>query len=79
MGLFLVFLIPVYYALGDFIDQRHLSKLIGSRLFSQFRGMVPLHVALPERNPIPWVILITIPVVKTLMRWCQQWKRRKQA
>ena len=27
-GLFLVFLIPVYYALGDFIDQRHLSKLI---------------------------------------------------
>lgn len=28
MGLFLVFLIPIYYALGDFIDQRHLSKLI---------------------------------------------------
>lgn len=27
-GLFLVFLIPVYYALGDFIDQRRLSKLI---------------------------------------------------
>ena len=27
-GLFLGFLIPVYYALGDFIDQRHLSKLI---------------------------------------------------
>ena len=30
MGLFLVFLIPVYYAMGDFIDRRHLSKLIGS-------------------------------------------------
>ncbi len=27
-GLFLVFLIPVYYALGDFIDRRRLSKLI---------------------------------------------------
>ena len=29
-GLFLVFLIPVYYAIGDFIDRRRLSKLIGS-------------------------------------------------
>lgn len=28
MGLFLVFLIPVYYAIGDFIDRRHLSKLV---------------------------------------------------
>lgn len=28
MGLFLVFLVPVYYAIGDFIDRRHLSKLI---------------------------------------------------
>lgn len=29
MGLFLVFLIPVYEAMGDFIDRHHLSKLIG--------------------------------------------------
>lgn len=29
-GLFLVFLIPVYYAIGDFIDRRRLSKLVGS-------------------------------------------------
>lgn len=27
-GLLLVFLVPVYYAIGDFIDRRHLSKLI---------------------------------------------------
>lgn len=25
MGLFLVFLVPLYYAIGDFIDRRHLS------------------------------------------------------
>ena len=30
MGLFLVFLIPIYYAIGDFIDRRRLSILIGS-------------------------------------------------
>ena len=35
MGLFLVFLIPIYYAIGDFID----------------RCLVPLHVALPGTAP----------------------------
>lgn len=80
MGLFLVFLIPVYYALGDFIDQRHLSKLIDV-VYSVSAEAWFLYMWLCLEQPHPaWVILITIPVVKALMRWCRkQWKHRKQA
>lgn len=79
-GLFLVFLIPVYYALGDFIDQRHLSKLIDV-VYSVSAEAWFLYMWLCLGQPHPaWVILITIPVVKALMRWCRkQWKHRKQA
>lgn len=79
-GLFLVFLIPVYYALGDFIDQRHLSKLIDV-VYSVSAEAWFLYMWLCLEQPHPaWAILITIPVIKALMRWCRkQWKQRKQA
>lgn len=79
-GLFLVFLIPVYYALGDFIDQRHLSKLIDV-VYSVSAEAWFLYMWLCLGQPHPaWVILITIPVVGALMHWCRkQWKHRKQA
>lgn len=79
-GLFLVFLIPVYYALGDFIDQRHLSKLIDV-VYSVSAEAWFLYMWLCLEQPHPaWVILITIPVVKALMRWCRkQWRHRKRA
>lgn len=79
-GLFLVFLIPIYYALGDFIDQRHLSKLIDV-VYSVSAETWFLFMWLRLGQPHPaWVILITIPVVKALMRWCRkQWKHRKRA
>ena len=79
-GLFLVFLIPVYYAIGDFIDRRHLSKLVDAVYPAATIGWF-LYMWLCLGQPHPaWVILITIPVVKALMRWCRkQWKRRKQA
>lgn len=79
-GLFLVFLIPVYYALGDFIDQRHLSKLIDV-VYSVSAEAWFLYMWLCLEQPHPaWAILITIPVIKALMRWCRkQWKYRKQA
>lgn len=80
MGLFLVFLIPIYYALGDFIDQRHLSKLIDV-VYSVSAEAWFLYMWLCLGQPHPaWVILITIPVVKALIRWCRkQWKHRKRA
>ena len=80
MGLFLVFLIPIYYALGGFIDQRHLSKLIDV-VYSVSAEAWFLYMWLCLGQPHPaWVILITIPVVKALMRWCRkQWKHRKRA
>ena len=79
-GLFLVFLIPVYYAIGDFIDRRRLSKLVGS-VYPAAASAWFLYMWLCLGQPHPaWVILITIPVVKALMRWCRkQWKHRKQA
>lgn len=79
-GLFLVFLIPVYYAFGDFIDQRHLSKLIDV-VYSVSAEAWFLYMLLCLEQPHPaWVILITIPVVKALMRWCRkQWKHRERA
>lgn len=79
-GLFLVFLIPVYYAFGDFIDQRHLSKLIDV-VYSVSAEAWFLYMWLCLEQPHPaWVILITIPVVKALIRWCRkQWKHRKRA
>lgn len=79
-GLFLVFLIPVYYALGDFIDQRHLSKLIDV-VYSVSAEAWFLYMWLCLGQPHPaWVILITIPVVKALMRWCRKrWKHRERA
>lgn len=80
MGLFLVFLIPVYYAIGDFIDQRHLSKLI-EVIYPAAAIAWFLYMWLCLGQPHPaWIILITIPIVKALMRWCRkQWKCRKQA
>lgn len=80
MGLFLVFLIPVYYAIGDFIDRRRLSKLIGSVYpAAAIAWFLYMWLCLGQPHPA-WVILITIPVVGTLMHWCRkQWKRRKQA
>lgn len=79
-GLFLVFLIPVYYAFGDFIDQRHLSKLIDV-VYSVSAEAWFLYMWLCLEQPHPaWVILITIPVVKALMRWCRkQLKHRERA
>lgn len=79
-GLFLVFLIPVYYALGDFIDQRHLSRLIDV-VYSVSAEAWFLYMWLCLEQPHPaWAILITIPVIKALMRWCRkQWRHRKRA
>lgn len=79
-GLFLVFLIPVYYAIGDFIDRRRLSKLIGS-VYPAAATAWFLYMWLCLGQPHPaWVILVTIPVVGALMHWCRkQWKHRKQA
>lgn len=79
-GLFLVFLIPVYYAIGDFIDRRHLSKMI-EVIYPAAAIAWFLYMWLCLGQPHPaWIILITTPIVKALMRWCRkQWKCRKQA
>lgn len=76
-GLFLVFLIPVYYAIGDFIDRRRLSKLIGSVYpAAAIAWFLYMWLCLGQPHPA-WVILITIPVVGALMHWCRkQWKHR---
>ena len=80
MGLFVVFLIPVYYAIGDFIDQRRLSKLVGSIYpAAAIAWFLYMWLCLGQPHPA-WVILITIPVVEALMHWCRkQWKHHKQA
>lgn len=80
MGLFLVFLVPVYYAIGDFIDRRHLSKLIETIYpAAAIAWFLYMWLCLGQPHPA-WIILITIPVIKALMRWCRkQWKHRKQA
>lgn len=80
MGLFLVFLIPVYYAIGDFIDRRRLSKLIGSVYpAAAIAWFLYMWLCLGQPHPA-WVILVTIPVIEALMHWCRkQWKYRKQA
>lgn len=80
MGLFLVFLIPIYYAIGDFIDRRRLSKLVGS-VYPAAAIAWFLYMWLYLGQPHPaWVILITIPVVGALMHWCRkQWKHHKQS
>lgn len=71
-GLFLVFLIPVYYALGDFIDQRHLSKLIECVYpAAAIAWFLYMWLCLGQPHPA-WIILITIPIVKALMRWCRK-------
>ena len=79
-GLFLVFLIPVYYAIGDFFDRRRLSKLIGSVYpAAAIAWFLYMWLCLGQPHPA-WVILVTIPVVGALMHWCRkQWKHRKQA
>lgn len=79
-GLFLVFLIPVYYALGDFIDRRRLSKLIdGVYPAAAIAWFLYMWLCLGQPHPA-WAILITIPVIMALMRWCRKrWKHRKQA
>lgn len=80
MGLFLVFFIPIYYAIGDFIDRRRLSKLIGSVYpAAAIAWFLYMWLCLGQPHPA-WVILITIPVVGALMHWCRkQWKHHKQA
>lgn len=80
MGLFLVFLIPVYYAIGDFIDRRRLSKLIdGVYPAAAIAWFLYMWLCLGQPHPA-WAVLITIPVIKALMCWCRkQWKHRKQA
>ena len=80
MGLLLVFLIPIYYAIGDFIDRRRLSKLIGSIYpAAAIAWFLYMWLCLGQPHPA-WVILVTIPVVGALMHWCRkQWKHRKQA
>lgn len=80
MGLFLVFLIPIYYAIGDFIDRRRLSKLVGSVYpAAAIAWFLYMWLCLGQPHPA-WVILVTIPVVGALMHWCRkQWKHRKQA
>lgn len=80
MGLFLVFLIPIYYAIGDFIDRRCLSILIGSVYpAAAIAWFLYMWLCLGQPHPA-WVILVTIPVVGALMHWCRkQWKHRKQA
>lgn len=77
MGLFLVFLVPVYYAIGDLIDRRHLSKLI-EVIYPAAAIAWFLYMWLCLGQPHPaWITLITIPVIKALMRWCRkQWKHR---
>lgn len=79
-GLFLVFLVPVYYALGDFIDRRRLSKLIdGVYPAAAIAWLLYMWLCLGQPHPA-WVILVTIPFAEALMRWCRkQWKRHKQA
>ena len=80
MGLFLVFLIPIYYAIGDFIDRRRLSKLIGNIYpAAAIAWFLYMWLCLGQPHPA-WVILVTIPVVGALMHWCRkQWKHHKQA
>ncbi len=80
MGLFLVFLVPIYYAIGDFIDRRHLSKLTECVYpAAAIAWFLYMWLCLGQPHPA-WIILITIPIVKALMRWCRkQWKCRKQA
>lgn len=80
MGLFLVFLIPIYYAIGDFIDRRRLSKLVGSVYpAAAIAWFLYMWLCLGQPHPA-WVILVTIPVVGALMHWCRkQWKHCKQA
>lgn len=80
MGLFLVFLIPIYYVIGDFIDRRRLSILIGSVYpAAAIAWFLYMWLCLGQPHPA-WVILVTIPVVGALMHWCRkQWKHRKQA
>ena len=77
MGLFLVFLIPIYYAIGDFIDRRRLSKLIGSIYpTAAIAWFLYMWLCLGQPHPA-WAILVTIPVVGALMHWCRkQWKHR---
>lgn len=79
-GLFLVFLIPVYYAIGDFVDRRHLSKLIECVYpVAAIAWFLYMWLCLGQPHPA-WAILITIPVIKALMRWCRkQWKHRERA
>lgn len=78
-GLFLFFTVPVYYTIGDFIDRRELSKLIG--------GIYPVaavawffYMWLICNHPHPaWTVLITIPAVEIILDKCRkQWKRQSQ-
>ena len=79
MGLFLVLLVPVYYSIGDFIDRRQLSRLIGSVYATGVVGWF-LYMAFALDQPHPaWALLLTIPVMNSLMHWCRkQWKHRRK-
>ena len=77
--LFLIFTVPVYYAIGDFIERRQLSRLIAT-LYSvavvAWFFIMWLYVGQPHPA---WTMLLTIPVMNSFLHWCRkQWKHRKQ-
>ena len=76
-GLFLIFAVPVYYALGDFIGRRQLSRLIGT-LYSVAAVAWFFIMWLYVGRPHPaWTVLLTIPVMDSFLHWCRkQWKHR---
>ena len=76
-GLFLILAIPVYYSIGDFIDRRQLSRLVAGLYATGVVGWF-LYAALVLDRPHPaWAMLLTIPVMSSIMRWCRkQWKYR---
>ena len=78
MGLFLVLLIPIYYSIGDFIDRRQLSRLASTLYATGVVGWF-LHMTFALNAPSPaWAMLLTIPVMNSLMHWCRkQWKHRR--
>ena len=79
IGLFLAFLIPLYYTLGDFIDRPRISKLIqGTYAPCAIAWFCYQWLCLGQPHPA-WLVLLTIPVVGSIMHWCRkQWKHHKR-
>lgn len=75
-GLFLVFTIPIFYAIGNFIDSPHLSKLIGG-IYAPgvLAWFFYLWLCLDQPSP-GFVMLLTIPVVESLLHWSRKQRRR---